>query len=369
MDSVVFDLGVITPLFMAGANKNTAELRPSSFKGMIRFWWRAMRAKDDIKKLAEEEARIFGGTGEGQKKSDIIIIISQKQDLTIGDDFLSEVGFQKENKRITRSEDAGLGYLFYSTYTLRDRGQPILRKYIRPNQKFSLEIRGKSKSSMEKVMASFWLAVNFGGFGTRARRGGGNLAVLDLKGPIPDSEELRRRFIAHDDIQSFMQTGYTWAKDIIEQERTGKYSNLSDSTILIGSAHSNTDWKVALNSIGKIYKEYRSNIKRDLFAGPHFGIPVMHNRFKTRLVGYQNETLLTDRRSSPLIFKLIKFKERYFPIVIKLGGLLLPHGAVIMKEIKKDRWSASNDNQYEDSSVVDELLDCLIAEGFTEVQL
>jgi len=57
MYSVSFELETITPLFMAGADGITPELRPPSFKGMMRFWWRAMRADNDWKQLAKDEAK------------------------------------------------------------------------------------------------------------------------------------------------------------------------------------------------------------------------------------------------------------------------------------------------------------------------
>ena len=44
-------LKVITPMFMLGADNRTPELRPSEFKGMMRFWWRAIKASNDISNL------------------------------------------------------------------------------------------------------------------------------------------------------------------------------------------------------------------------------------------------------------------------------------------------------------------------------
>lgn len=73
MHKISFDLETITPLFMAGADGKTPELRPPSFKGMMRFWWRAMRAEDDIEKLSKDEAAIFGGTKVGEGKSKVSI--------------------------------------------------------------------------------------------------------------------------------------------------------------------------------------------------------------------------------------------------------------------------------------------------------
>ena len=45
---------------MGGANEQ-AEIRAQSIKGLIRYWWRALKAENDITKLREEETKIFGG--------------------------------------------------------------------------------------------------------------------------------------------------------------------------------------------------------------------------------------------------------------------------------------------------------------------
>ncbi|MGC8872690.1 MAG: type III-B CRISPR module RAMP protein Cmr1, partial [Caldimicrobium sp.] len=73
MKKVILKCKIITPMFMAGADRSNPELRPSEFKGMMRFWWRAIRAESDIEKLKKEEAEIFGGTGEKEGKSKVRI--------------------------------------------------------------------------------------------------------------------------------------------------------------------------------------------------------------------------------------------------------------------------------------------------------
>jgi CRISPR type III-B/RAMP module RAMP protein Cmr1 len=79
MKWVKFTCSVVTPMFMAGADGRTPELRPSEFKGIMRFWWRAIREDDDIEKLKEEEAKIFGGTEkEGKSKVAIRITLMMK---------------------------------------------------------------------------------------------------------------------------------------------------------------------------------------------------------------------------------------------------------------------------------------------------
>ncbi|HYK85247.1 MAG TPA: type III-B CRISPR module RAMP protein Cmr1, partial [Ktedonobacteraceae bacterium] len=42
MQEVTFNVETITPLFLAGADQNTAELRAPSFRGAMRYWFRAL---------------------------------------------------------------------------------------------------------------------------------------------------------------------------------------------------------------------------------------------------------------------------------------------------------------------------------------
>ncbi len=69
MKTITLNCEVITPMFLAGADGRTPELRPSSIKGMLRFWWRAMQGFDKITELHQKEGEIFGGTDEGMGRS------------------------------------------------------------------------------------------------------------------------------------------------------------------------------------------------------------------------------------------------------------------------------------------------------------
>lgn len=69
MHKVTFECETITPMFMAGADGKTPELRPPSIKGAMRFWWRAMNGHLGLDELRKQEAAIFGGTGENVGKS------------------------------------------------------------------------------------------------------------------------------------------------------------------------------------------------------------------------------------------------------------------------------------------------------------
>ena len=381
MYSVSFDLETITPLFMAGADGKTPELRPSSFKGMMRFWWRAMRAENDINKLAKDEAVIFGGTNKGEGKSKFSIRISKrdvKRDANL-----------KEYAKIQRYP--GVGYLLYSTFMQKNRE----KAYFKHDSQFRLEIFSPEIDSLHQAEAAFWLSVNFGGFGTRSRRGGGNFAVNDCHGT--DNEHtmlLKKRYIPKDNIQSFLTEGYEGVKKIIAQNKTSKYSNLSGVTIFTGQSHES--WQGALNSAGAPLMDYRAKKRPDydIFADyltgntnnnelerVKFGLP-LGGRFNNNPavkgrsfnIAPKVDKNLT-RRASPLIIKIVKNNNSknnkpYVPVLVLLSGVFLPNDVeLIIKETGKTKTNKKPVfKKYTNVDIIRDFIDTKLP-SFSEVTL
>jgi len=142
MNSITFDCEIITPMFLAGADGKTPELRPPSIKGIMRFWWRAING-EDIEKLGMEEGKIFGSSDEKIGKSKFLVrIIANK--LTTGE--FSPVP--------------------HSTKTFKFKGSNI-------GQKFSIILAGKDDITNFKTICE--LSMLLGGFGKRSRRGFGSV--------------------------------------------------------------------------------------------------------------------------------------------------------------------------------------------------
>jgi CRISPR-associated protein Cmr1 len=76
-----YELEVVTPLFMGGADPKFAEIRAQSIKGLLRFWWRAHQKETDIKKLREKENRIFGST-DGKSRFSISVECGDKPQMS-----------------------------------------------------------------------------------------------------------------------------------------------------------------------------------------------------------------------------------------------------------------------------------------------
>ena len=346
MYKISFDLETITPLFMSGADGKTPELRPPSFKGMMRFWWRAMRAENDIDTLAKDEAKIFGGTGKVKGKSKILIRMSKRK--------VKEGTNIKKYAKI--QNHPGVGYLLYSAFMQK-------KAYFEHGSKFRLEISSPEIDSLHQAEAAFWLSVNFGGFGTRSRRGGGNFAVNDCRGK--DDEHtilLKKRYIPKDNIQSFLTEGYEEAKKTITQNKTNKYSNLSGATIFTGQGYEN--WQKALDSVGMPLMDYRAKKRPDydIFADyltgstnnnelerVKFGLP-LGGRFNNNPavkgrsfnIAPKVDKKFT-RRGSPLIIKIVKNNNSknnkpYVPVLVLLSGVFLPNDAELrIKETGKTK--------------------------------
>ncbi|MCX7735017.1 MAG: type III-B CRISPR module RAMP protein Cmr1 [bacterium] len=348
---------VVTPMFMSGADGRTPEIRPSEFKGMMRWWWRAIKAEDDIDNLRNEENQIFGGTSKGGK-SKVWIRIKKENNIQIGNNLKNDEKLDWSfDQRIgtLKGKHAGIGYLLYST-VLPNRE----RSYIKTNSGFSIDLISVDEKAFKVGLASLWLAIYLGGFGTRARRGGGNIEVLDVKCEQNNTINFICQAKNRNDLKKFLEDNINAIKSICRPENgTKKYTNLIGAKILIFEPRGN--WKEALNFLGEEYKEFRVNNKNSIFKTASFGMPVMHSRFTVRMVPYTKQrTLLSDRWASPIIFKVIKSNNLYFPVIVRLksGGV-----EFVGKEEKKDNRWLSSQAQKIDESLIDQFWNSLLGKG------
>ncbi|AEH51240.1 CRISPR-associated RAMP protein, Cmr1 family [Pseudothermotoga thermarum DSM 5069] len=363
---------VITPLFMSGSNVQTFELRPSEIKGMMRFWWRAVKALDDKEKLREEETDIFGGIKPTNLKSPVSIRIIQN---------LNDTSEQKavklgENIQGRINQRAGIKYLFYSTFSLKFAGERLVRKYLQPGTKFELILscRDDDYEKFQKVLAAFWLTVNLGGLRTRSKRGAGDIRILQPKELKLREETLS--FVKDDDnnVTKWIVDNFYVVRKIINgcKDFCSSYSNLSLSRFLI-SKESFNSWEDALDDLGKKYIDFRrKNSSKKPQIGV-FGLPVNYRRTRItwKKVNDQNEDSDHDRRTSPLIFKVFRFGNKYRWMVLRMSGEFLPEGSVLNLSGRTQKpdfslidefWNILKEHAVEDILSVPETLNKLAAE-------
>ena len=156
MKKLTLTLETVTPMFLGGA-ENT-ELRAPSFRGVMRYWLRAMLGcvigDENVDALKSMESSIFGDTQVG---SEINIRIRELP-----------------NKILSMSDTARLPH--------KSGRYAAWKKAILPGQPFQLimtQRNSKETVIWEAACASLSMSLLFGGIGNRSRRGFGTLRIIN----------------------------------------------------------------------------------------------------------------------------------------------------------------------------------------------
>ncbi|ABG03241.1 CRISPR-associated protein, Cmr1 family [Rubrobacter xylanophilus DSM 9941] len=333
MEQIEATFRVVTPMFMSGADQSRAELRMPSIKGALRFWWRALAwgRHGDLKKIREEEARLFGSTDEGQSKILISVAEANTSLLPAG-----------------TSVNSGLAYLGYGITEYRSQaGTATSREAIKPDSRFVLRIALKEgdKAHKDSVLEALWFMSHFGGLGSRSRRGFGSVIVSEMKGAehpeIPSSTNELKKQIE----RKLKGLG-------IEQTSLPDYSAFSRQTRVVVWPLHTTSWEQALRKVGERLNAYRSSRQeknflddRDLIRDyafeesrpaqaprrSSFGLP--HNYYfidaKTA-VPISGPSRERDRRASPLFIHFHRLANEDMVAVLSLiPARFLPEGSKV----------------------------------------
>jgi len=307
---LTFELEFITPAFIGGANQQ-AELRPASFVGLLRWWWRALKGECNIEKLREEEIKIFGGDG----KMASPVYLRVEGDVRKGSDLINEYRLSwsfDRNRRALIGPHAGVGYLYYSMTALNKK-----REFIKAGSRLRLTLIGKDEF-LKHYIASLWALMFLGGVGSRSRRGGGNLTVIDY-----NPKDLGISFIPTGYFDEWLVENLKRAKDLVGSSKTpcNEYSNLRNVKLVLSPREFNT-WVEALNDIGNRFMNFRVKNRQRVFDTAVFGIPVRHSN--GQFVRAEDDIT---RRSSPVVIKVMKTpKGKYMWMVLWLWGKFLPNG-------------------------------------------
>lgn len=218
MEELSYRCEVITPMFVAGADQETAELREASIKGLLRFWWRATSEFGKLKQMKEREEEVFGST---QEKSRIHILLSEKRIIPSdkklkGDDDGRPAKFRGD-------------ILKYLSYGCQDR------PYIQPGSRFNMKIRllPEYRKEIERALYAFYW---FGGIGAKSRNGFGSFAIEPKIDPKP------HRGILTNTIDEF--------------------TKINKRVTLLSTVDTYQTWEKALSKIGYLYWEARMSVEK-----------------------------------------------------------------------------------------------------------
>ena len=315
-----YEAELLTPLFThgwqeprtdsQGRTRNSpvaAETRPSSLRGVLRYWWRAVNRADRITDLQNKEKRLFGGTGDAARKSPVSLRIFP---------YVAE-----RNNRIPlrphRNETPVLAI---------SRGKNLTIELVRLRQVASENM--ESLVFYDSLMKLFFC---LGSMGQRARRGTGALqwkgfvwsSVSDFQNSLRESLDglhVGRNFSFPSLAAGSGGRGLPWPVKVLEmREQPSDYRGVNQRPLLLNV------W------VGQPYDDPEGARKAISQAASQCNPPNVPGR--RQLLG----AVLGGRLSSPLWCTVRKIGNKYHPVVSEL------HNRHLSGRDREDYLKARND--------------------------
>jgi CRISPR-associated protein Cmr1 len=188
MNKITFTCEVLTPVFNAGADGKTAELRAASIKGLMRFWWRAVNCQlqldSEIVQVKNEtkivipgmrtvETAIFGGVGENDtegKRSSFVLRVLPHNMISSSASLVPHRGMPANAFRKNET--------FSIILQIPDEYQVSIQLHNKQNGEATLV---KNYFNTDQLIALFQLVCMLGGVGKRVRRGMGSVKITEIK--------------------------------------------------------------------------------------------------------------------------------------------------------------------------------------------
>ncbi len=238
MHTITFTCEIITPMFLAGADVSTPELRPPSIKGALRYWWRAIHGDMPISDLKKAETEIFGGGGEEARRSRTSLSIKSLQRIT--NDKLPEKRIDtpsptEDNPDRTIRADL-FRYLAYGAHN---------REYIDSGSTFDLTFRFTNIVSIDDdILMPLKVLSFFGGLGAKSRNGYGCFRILSCSDKSVDLS--------------------ITPIDICKEKFRGSicsYTTFSANSKLFMTSHEQRDWVGAFERVGTAFIKGRRSME------------------------------------------------------------------------------------------------------------
>ncbi len=348
METITATFKVVTPMFMSGAdNRNSAELRLSSIKGALQFWWRALaweRHKGNLQKVRAEEATIFGSTN---SQASILMKLPSNN---IPDSTETIEGIGRLNGAI------------YLGYGVINHNGILQRPCLPANFTLSLQcaLKKTALKHKESIRDAFICLGLFGGVGAKSRKGYGSIILEKLISINHKTKQEGDLWSKSSNVNELKKSISEFLSGLNFQANTlPKYTAFSKkSRVDIVSVGKNPIR--LLDEVGKalqIYRSYGQNINRvhvvngeeswKVFEDDHdnmravangqraprhpervaFGLP--HNYYFHNLgrVNVEPASQNLNRRASPLFIHIHGLSnERYAAVLSLLPAQFLPEG-------------------------------------------
>lgn len=185
---------VVTPLFCGGARPTEqGELRLPSFKGVLRYWWRALAWSEyeaDLQDIRAAEDELFGSGGASARRSRVVLRLKNVSNCT---NRQKEELLRKADNRVVGQGARYLGYGLMEAFDRASRGnekskkagellRPCLAPRLDTDFQFTVHLRCRDvrPSALALLRRALKVMGTVGGLGARSRRGYGSVMLTDL---------------------------------------------------------------------------------------------------------------------------------------------------------------------------------------------
>lgn len=346
---------IVTLLFMAGADKEMAELRLPSIKGVLRYWYRAIALSDykDWGEVQAAEEDLFGSSEKGQGKFWMRLEVAD--------------GDIKKEAAGKSWPDLGSAYLGYGAIGWDKKARNVItsRAYIKPRATFTVTLSLKTtikEQEIKYLQRALKILGLCGGLGARSRRGFGSVNLVSLKYKSEElwlnptnTEELRESIIK-------CLSGNDGNLNLFDG--LPQYSAFSQKSKIVIATVNSIDALKVLDETGKEMVMFRSfgrkhgnervvlgkKITKPIFKFDHdliwdasqgidpgnqhprrgmFGLP--HNYFfMSSKVKVDVTAQKYERRASPLYIHIHELAGEYVAVLTVLPAVFLPVGEKII---------------------------------------
>ncbi len=330
MSTLEISLRVLSPAFVRGRNKSAAELRAPSFKGQLRWWYRAWNPLAFELESDWAEGRVMGGTGRSEGQCPFTLRIRPEAEPAL----VSWSSIESKAEKGSINKPGGLRYLGFSF------GMPSQdsrnKKAIAPGSRFRAVHLVRSEPSHEQVralLASWWLLAHLGGIGARSRRGFGSLVLESWS--WPGQEEVLNDL----PLPATAESGDDWSRQILQgldtltrwaPGRDGWPSSAPrldrESRVVLRAEKAWNHWQAAMEDAGRVLAQGRRDRRgRDeIDARVTFGLPLTTGRGTRRRswqpASFLLEPIKTNRHASPLHLHIGAWRRGVGQCWALLGG-------------------------------------------------
>jgi len=363
-EKLTFKLEFITPAFIGGAFPDQeAELRPASFIGILRWWFRnlALTVTDDIEAIAYLESELFGN----QKRAGKVWVRFKETYKKKREDFFKLFPLDDKQKLL-------LSYSGFGNFI----GKKNVKAFIfeQTNAQMSVLVPKKYCSLIKSFL---YLVSQLGSMGGRNRRGWGSFILKPQNVRCSENPKELENFFQtweffDDNINQKLRVFQNYLKHkypFLINKGANPYLEINVSKTKFVSKY----WYKVLIQFAEKYKKYRKNLdseilknfikdfcksgkeKIDFCEGEnnnveqeldykrfYLGLPIVNICYNSLIKdGIKNKARIfikskkNQRRASPLLFKVSKLhNNQYIGIVASIKGKFLPKDLEVCLEVK-----------------------------------